>query len=87
MSTPTGVAAIQAQTCYNALPVEIAKSCNYTLTSYMQEDGEEAIAPRYYIEPHIHRITSVAKKVPCLSQFFARYKHIFCQWFTVTPQL
>ena len=30
---PRLVAAIQAQTCYNALPVEIAQS-NYTLTSY-----------------------------------------------------
>ena len=49
--------------CYNTLPVEIAQS-NYTLTSYTQEDGEEVIAPRYYIEPLTHRITSVAKKAP-----------------------
>ena len=83
---PRLVAAIQAQTCYDALPVEIAQS-NYTLTSYTQEDGQEVVAPRYYIEPLTHRITSVAKKVPCLSQFFARYKDIFGQWFTVTPQL
>ena len=47
----------------------------------------EVVAPRYYIEPLTHRITSVAKKVPCLSQFFARYKDIFGQWFAVTPQL
>ena len=40
-----------------------------------------------YIEPLTHRITSVAKKVPCLSQFLARYKDIFGQWFAVTPQL
>ena len=52
-----------------------------------QEDGEEVVAPRYYIEPLTHRITSVAKKVACLSQFFARYKDIFGQWFAVTPQL
>ena len=83
---PRLVAAIQAQTCYDALPVEIAQS-NYTLTSYTQEDGKEVVAPRYYIEPLTHRITSVAKKVPCLSQFFARYKDIFGQWFAVTPQL
>ena len=83
---PRLVAAIQALTCYDALPVEIAQN-NYTLTSYTQEDGEEVVAPRYYIEPLIHRITSVAKKVPCLSQFFARYKDIFGQWFAVTPQL
>ena len=60
---PRLVAAIQAQTCYDALPVEIAQN-NYTLTSYTQEDGEEVVAPRYYIEPLTHRITSVAKKVP-----------------------
>ena len=83
---PRLVAAIRAQTCYDALLVEIAQS-NYTLTSYTQADGEEVIAPRYYIEPLTHRITSVAKKVPCLSQFFARYKDIFGQWFAVTPQL
>ena len=29
----------------------------------------------------------MAKKVPCLSKFFARYKDIFGQWFAVTPQL
>ena len=83
---PRLVAAIQAQTCYDALPVEVAQN-NYTLTSFTQEDGEEVLAPRYYIEPLTHRITSVAKKVPCLSQFFARYKDIFGQWFAVTPQL
>ena len=83
---PRLVAAIRAQTCYDALPVEITQN-NYTLTSYTQEDGEEVIAPRYYIEPLTHRITSVAKKVPCISQFFARYKDIFGQWFAVTPQL
>ena len=83
---PRLVAAIQAQTCYDALPVEVAQN-NYTLTSFTQEDGEEVVAPRFYIEPLTHRITSVAKKVPCLSQFFARYKDIFGQWFAVTPQL
>ena len=83
---PRLVAAIQAQTCYDALPVEVAQN-NYTLTSSKQEDGEHVIAPRYYIEPLTHRITSVAKKVPCLSQFFARYKDIFGQWFAVTPQI
>ena len=83
---PRLVATIRAQTCYDTLYVEIAQN-NYTLTSYTQEDGEEVVAPRYYIEPLTHRITSVAKKVPCLSQFFARYKDIFGQWFAVTPQL
>ena len=38
------------------------------------------VAPRYYIEPLTHRITSVAKKVP-------PQKGIFGQWFAVTPQL
>ena len=32
-------------------------------------------------------MTSVAKRVPCLSQFFARYKDIFGRWFVVTPQI
>ena len=54
---PRLVAAIQAQTCYDALPVQIAQS-NYTLTSYTQE----VVAPRYYIEPLTHRITSVGQK-------------------------
>ena len=85
-SRPQLVAPIQAQTCYDALPVKIARN-NYTLTSYRQEDGEEVSVPQYYIEPLTHRITSVAKKVPCLSQFFARYQDIFGQWFAVTPQL
>ena len=83
---PWLVAAIWAQTCHDALPVEVAQN-NYTLTSFKQEDGEQVIAPRYYIEPLTHRITSVAKKVPCLSQFFARYKDIFGRWFAVTPQI
>ena len=34
-----------------------------------------------------HRLTSVAKKVPCLSKFFARYQDIFGQWFAVTPSI
>ena len=68
------------------LPVEIAQD-NYTLTAFIQEDGEQVVAPRYYPEPLTHRITTVAKKVPCLSKFFARYKDIFGQWFAVTPQL
>ena len=29
----------------------------------------------------------MAKKVPCLSKFFARYQDIFGQWFVVTPNL
>ena len=29
----------------------------------------------------------MAKKVPCLSKFFARYKDIFGQWFAVTPHI
>ena len=72
--------------CYDALPVELAQN-NFTLTSFTQEDGKEVIAPRYYIEPLTHRITSVAKKVPCVLQFFAGYKDIFGQWFAVTRQL
>ena len=83
---PRLVAAIRSQTCYDALPVEVVQN-NYTLTSFKQEDGEQVIAPRYYIEPLTHRITSVAKKVPCLSQFFARYKDIFGRWFAVTHQI
>ena len=67
-------------------PVEIAKN-NYTLTSFIQEDGQQAIVPRHYIEPLTHRLTSVAKKVPCLSKFFARYKDIFGQWFAVSPHI
>ena len=58
---PQLVAAIQAQTFYDAHPVKLAWN-NYTLTSFTQEDGEEVIAPRYYIEPLTHRITSVAKR-------------------------
>ena len=29
----------------------------------------------------------MAKKVPCFSKFFARYKDNFGQWFAVTPQI
>ena len=83
---PKLVAAIRAESCYDALPIEIAQD-NYTLTAFIQEDGEQVVAPRYYLEPLTHRITTVAKKVPCLSKFFARYKDIFGQWFAVTPQL
>ena len=61
---PRLVAAIRADTGYDALPVEIA-SQNDTLTTYFQADGHEAIVPRFYIEPLTHRLTSVAKKVPC----------------------
>ena len=50
---PRLVAAIRAQTCYDALPVEVAQN-NYTLTSFKQEDGEQVVAPRYYIEPLTH---------------------------------
>ena len=82
---PRLLAAIQAESCC-ALPVEIAHD-NYTLTAFVQEDGHEVIAPRHYIEPLTHRITSVVKKVPCLSKIFARYKDIFRQWFAVTPQI
>ena len=83
---PRLVAAIRAESCYDALPVEIAQD-NYTLTAFIQEDGEQVVAPRHFLEPLTHRITTVAKKVPCLSKFFARYKDIFGQWFAVTPQL
>ena len=83
---PRLVAAIRADTCYDALPVEIAKE-NVTLTTYFQADGHEATVPKFYIEPLTHRLTSVAKKVPCLSKFFARYQDIFGQWFAVTPSI
>ena len=83
---PRLVAAIRADTCYDALPVEIASE-NVTLTTYFQADGHEATVPKFYIEPLTHRLTSVAKKVPCLSKFFARYQDIFGQWFAVTPSI
>ena len=83
---PRLVAAIQADTCYDALPVEIAKE-NDTLTFYVQADGQSAVVPKFYIEPLTHRLTSVAKKVPCLSKFFVRYQDIFGQWFAVTPNI
>ena len=57
------------------------------MTFYVQEDGKEALVPKHYIEPLTHRLTSVAKKVPCLSKFFARYKDVFGQWFAITPHI
>ena len=71
---------------WRSCPVELAQD-NYTLTAFVQEDGKQAIAPRHYIEPLTHRLTSVAKKVPCLSKFFARYKDIFGHWFAVMPHI
>ena len=78
------VAAIRADSCYDALPVEIASE-NATLTSYYQVDGQAAVVPKFYIEPLTHRLTSVAKKTPCVSKFFARYQDVFGQWFAITP--
>ena len=83
---PRLVAAIHVDTCYDALPVEMANR-NDTLTFFVQEDGKEALVPKHYIEPLTHRLTSVAKKIPCLSKFFARYKDIFGQWFAVPPHI
>ena len=83
---PRLVAAIRADTCYDALPVEIANE-NDTLTSYYQIDGKSAVVPKHYLEPLTHRLTSVAKKTPCISKFFARYQDVFGQWFAVTPAL
>ena len=80
---PRLVAAIHAESCYDALPVEIAQD-NFTLTAFLQEDGKQVVAPRHHIESLTHRLTSVALKVPCLSKFFERYKDIFGQWFAVT---
>ena len=57
------------------------------MTTYFQADGHEAIIPKFYVEPLTHRLISVAKKVPCLSKFFARYQDIFAQWFAVTPSI
>ena len=56
-------------------------------SSSSKQDGKEALAPKYYIEPLTRGLTYVAKKVPCLSKFFARYKDIFGQWFAVTPHI
>ena len=72
------VAAIPADTCYDALPVEIASE-NDTLTSYYQVGGQATVVPKFYIEPLTHRLTSVAKKEPCISKFFAGYQDIFGQ--------
>ena len=83
---PRLVATIRADTCYDALPVKIAKE-NHTLTTYFQVDGQEVVVPKFYVEPLTHRLTSMAKKVPCLSKFFARYQDIFGQWFAVTPSI
>ena len=83
---PRLVAAIRADTCYDALPVEIANE-NATLTTYFQADGQETVVLKFYLEPLTHRLTSVTKKVPCLSKFFARYQDIFGQWFAVTPSI
>ena len=53
----------------------------------MQANGERESVPQYFLEPLTHRITTVAKEKPCISQFFARYRDIFSRWFAVTPQL
>ena len=50
---PRLVAAIHADTCYDALPVEMS-SRNDTLTFFVREDGKEALVPKYYIEPLTH---------------------------------
>ena len=58
---PRLVAAIRADTCYDALLVEIANE-NDTLTFFVQADGQKALVRKFYIEPLTHRLTSVAKK-------------------------
>ena len=45
------------------------------------------MVPKFYLEPLTHRLTSVAKKEPCISKFFARYQDIFGQWFAITPSV
>ena len=82
---PTLVSAIAADSCYDALPIQISNKTD--ILNYQQENGEEAVVPKYFLEPLTHRITLVAKMQPCISKFFARYKDIFNRWFAVTPKL
>ena len=57
------------------------------MTFYVQVDGQAAVVPKFYVEFLTHKFTSVAKKVPYLSKFFARYQDIFGEWFAITPNI
>ena len=82
---PVLVSAVQAEKCYDVLPISIMK--REKLREYIQANGEKESVPKFFLEPLTHRITTVAKEIPCISKFFSRYRDIFSRWFAVTPQL
>ena len=79
------VTAITADRCYDALPISIADKS--ILHTYTQNDGESVTSPKYFLEPVTHRITKVAKELPCLNGFHAKYRDVFNEWFSVTPRI
>lgn len=82
---PTLVQALESDFCYDALPIRMVKETDHV--KFTKVDGTENEAPKHFLEPLTHRITSTAAKVPCVAKFFARYKDYFGRWFVITPRL
>ena len=87
----TVVRALEAQHCFDALPVVEVRSRklepNITIET---DDGgfdEKTGFPKLFLEPLTHRLVTVANIVPCTWPLYAMYRDVQGRWVEVTPRL
>ena len=95
------VQAIDADSCYDSLPVRLQPAdhdrlLHFELERQVEEAEQLGLSPEemtnatdimFFIEPHSHILTTASIKMPCLSQFAPIYKNIRERWITVNPAI
>ncbi len=90
------VQAIDAEECYDSLPVQLSpqdhdrlvefeRQQQYAEQQQLQMGAEEFInstSVQFFLEPHSHLISTISASTPCLPQFAAYYQNDQGQWVT-----
>lgn len=93
---PITVIGIDADECYSALPIHlIANDAKRYLTARYPNATEEEKAtfatpgdvPRFFMEPHTNRLTTIGTPTPCVAQFAPLYRNKQQTWVQVSPAL
>jgi hypothetical protein len=95
------VRALDADRCYDGLPVETAPLDRAHLLglerqkeeremerlSLKEDEFKPAANITFYLEPTTHRLTTTALEIPCVPQFNSYYQNKWGTWLIVTPTI
>jgi hypothetical protein len=87
---PLVVQALDTTACYSALPVTLSRE---DWTAYQTNMGRDIVIQAgnmktlFFVEPHSHRLTTVASKVECNPSMPALVQGLSGVWITSTPNI